>query len=439
MPSAPTVELQPLPAPISSEVSSAVTSGPVAYIMSRFPKLTETFVLYEALTLEGKGTRVEIYPLLREKTEVMHPEAEALVHRAHFRPFFSLEILQANLRRLARQPGAYLKALADLLRANWGSKNYFLGGLGIFPKSVLFAEMMERGGVRHIHAHFASHPAASAFIIHRLTGIPFSFTAHGSDLHMDRHMLREKVAEAAFVVAISRYNRNLILEECGGQHAEKVCVIHCGVDPAVFRPRRARLPEAGRPLRVLCTGTLHEVKGQQYLVEACRLLWERGIQVECRFIGGGPDRPMLEELIARSGLENAVFLLGNRTRLEVAAALAETDVVVAPSVPTADGRREGIPVALMEAMACGVPVVASDISGIPELVEHEQTGLLTEPRNPEALAAALARLSGTSTLRAQLGMAGRDKVLREFDLFANACELGRRMDQVARSSEGGLE
>lgn len=424
--------LEPQTLPLASPTENATdrATEPVAYIMSRFPKLTETFVLYEALALEQQGTRVEIYPLLRERTEVMHPEAAALVGRAHFQPFLSSEIIAANLRRLFRQPGAYLKALAEVIRANLGSKNYLLGGLGIFPKTVLFAETMEREGVRHIHAHFASHPAAAAFVIHRLTGIPFSFTAHGSDLHIDRHMLREKVAEAAFIVAISEYNRNLILEECGERYAEKVCIIHCGVDPAIFCPPAPRQADLDRPLQVLCTGTLHPVKGQQYLIEACHLLQQRGIRINCRFIGEGPDRPMLEELIRRYNLEETVSLLGRRTRTEVAAALSEADVVVAPSVPTPEGRREGIPVALMEAMASGLPVVASKISGIPELVVHEQTGLLTEAGNPESLAAALEQLSGTSTLRTQLGAAGREKVLREFDLFTNASELRRRIGQV---------
>ena len=110
--------------------------------------------------------------------------------------------------------------------ANWGSLNFFTGVIGIFPKTVLFAYQMRADNVQHVHAHFASHPAAAAFIIHRLAGIPYSFTAHGSDLHRDRHMLREKVAEAAFVAAISEYNRELIISECRGNFREKVNVVH---------------------------------------------------------------------------------------------------------------------------------------------------------------------------------------------------------------------
>ncbi len=214
----------------------------VAYIMSRFPKLTETFILYEMLAMEKEGVQVEVYPLLREQTEVMHPEAIPFVETAHFQPFFSLEILRANLHFLRRNPRAYLGTLWSVLSNNWGSYRFFTGVLGIFPKTVLFARQMELEDVNHVHAHFASHPAAAGFIIHRLTGIPYSFTAHGSDLHRDKHMLREKVAGSAFVAAISAYNKELIVAECQGKYRDKVAVIHCGVDTNVFQLRSEKTP-----------------------------------------------------------------------------------------------------------------------------------------------------------------------------------------------------
>ncbi len=283
---------------------------------------------------------------------------------------------------------------------------------------------MEADGVQHVHAHFANHPAAAAFIIHRLTGIPYSFTAHGSDLHMDRHMLREKVAEAAFVVPISNYNKELIVDECGEQYRDKIVVIHCGVDTLVFQPV-ARRSSTG-PLAILSIGTLHEVKGQAYLVEACRLLAERGVDFVCNFVGDGPDRQMLAAQIAKAGLSERVHLLGRRTREEIAGLLQNADVVVAPSVPTSSGKREGIPVVLMEAMGSGVAVVASGISGIPELVEHEASGLLTAPRDASSIADALERLEREPALRQRLGLAGREKVLHEFDLATNAAALAVR-------------
>jgi glycosyltransferase involved in cell wall biosynthesis len=406
----------------------------VAYMMSRFPRLTETFILYEILALEEMGIRVELYPLLREQVSIQQPEAAPLVERAHYQPFLSWPIVRAHARFLRRKPGVYFSTLWALLRGTWGSPNFFLGAVGIFPKTVYFAEMMEAVGIQHLHAHFANHPAAAAFVIRRLTGIPYSFTAHGSDLHVDRHMLREKVAEAALVVTISNYNRELIIKECGDQYRDKVAVVHCGVDTSVFQMRkRPPVDEIRSQFRILCIGTLHEVKGQTYLIEACRLLKERGIDVVCHLVGDGPDRKLLEQQIERAGLAGQVLLRGRQTRPQIAQLLADVDVTVAPSVPTKQGKREGIPVALMEAMGSGVPVVASHLSGIPELVADEHSGLLVQPRDAHGLAAALERLWREPDLRRRLGEAGRDTVAREFDLRTNAVTLSHLFRREDRS------
>lgn len=401
----------------------------VAYIMSRFPKLTETFILYEMLAMEKEGIQIEVYPLLREKTEVMHSEAVKFVEAAHFHPFISLPIIRANLHFLWRKPRAYLETLWTLLRTNWGSLRFFTGALGIFPKSVFFAYQMEAENINHVHAHFASHPAAAGFIIHRLAGISYSFTAHGSDLHRDRHMLYEKVAEAAFVAAISDYNKEVIITECQGNYRDKVKVIHCGVDTEVFRFRSKGTPyEKGKnPFMILCVGTLHEVKGQAYLIKACYKLQESGIDFVCHFVGDGPDKSVLTEFAAQAGLSEKMYFHGRQKQERIAQLLQDADVLVAPSVPTSDGRREGIPVVLIEAMSSGVPVVASNISGIPELVLDEGTGLLVPPRDVAALASALERYYRDPVLRRRLGCSGRETVASEFDLYRNATKLAQQI------------
>lgn len=399
----------------------------VAYIMSRFPKLTETFILYEMLAMQQQGIQVEVYPLLREYEDVMHPEAQQFVNIAHFQPFLSLPILKANLHFLLKKPFVYLKTLWDALRANFGSLNFFTGVIGIFPKSVLFAHQMQTDKVQHIHAHFASHPAAAGFIIHRLVGIPYSFTAHGSDLHRDRHMLSEKVAEASFVATISEYNKEIIISECEGKYSEKVNVVHCGVDTQVFQSRSHRTPyENGEnPFMILCVGTLHEVKGQAYLIAACRLLQERGFNFECHFVGEGPDKKSLIDLVGQANLSDKVQFHGRLTRDEIARLLLDADVLTTPSVRTRDGKREGIPVVLMEAMGSGVPVIASNLSGIPELVNHQLTGLLVPPRDSESLAKSLELYITNPELRYRLGRAGREKVVKEFDLNKNTAVLAQ--------------
>ena len=405
----------------------------VAYVVSRFPKLSETFVLFEILAVEQQGVPVEVYPLQREPAQTIHPEAQRLVERAHYAPLLSLAILRSQLHYLRRRPRTYLRTLFDLVRWNLGSARYLGGALAFFPKAVHFARRMGEDGVSHVHAHFASHPAAVAFVIHRLEGIPYSFTAHGSDLHRDRHMLRQKVAEARFVVPISEFNRRVILDACGDEHAAKLAVIHCGIDPEIFRPVPGRASEATGPLRLVCVGTLHEVKGQAVLIEACRLLAERGIAFRCDLVGDGPDRDALLRQARAAGLEGRIRFLGALTRAEVAARLRDSDVAVVPSVPTRDGRREGIPVALMEAAATGRPVVASRLSGIPEAIEDGAQGLLVQPGDARGLADAIAMLAADPPLRERLGAAARERMLREFDLTTNARLLAARFHRQAPS------
>jgi glycosyltransferase involved in cell wall biosynthesis len=238
--------------------------------------------------------------------------------------------------------------------------------------------------------------------------------------------LREKVAEAAFVVPISQYNRDVIELHCGASSRNRLNVIHCGVDTKVFSPSdRAHRKCDTDPLRILSVGTLHEVKGQTFLIEACRRLAERGVDFECHLVGDGPDRAALMDQIRKAGLERRVQLVGQKTRQEIVALLAEADVFVAPSVPSRSGRKEGIPVVLMEAMACGIAVVASDLSGIPELVVHQRSGLLTQPRDVNALANALERLARDDELRRELGQAARATVLEDFDQSKNAWRLSQ--------------
>jgi glycosyltransferase involved in cell wall biosynthesis len=403
--------------------------APIAYVMSRWPKLTETFILYEVLAVEGLGQRVELFPLLRHREPVSHPEALQLAARAHYQPFLSRAILASQLDAIRRRPRAYFGALASLVRGTLGSRNYLFGGLAIFPKVVHMAREMEALGIRHVHCHFSNHPAAAGFLIHRLTGIPYSFVAHGSDLHVDRHMLDRKVAAAAFVVAISRDNLEEIVEEVGDWARSRVEVIHCGVDTARLRPRPKPGP-AEAPFTILCIGTLHEVKGQHILVEACRLLRDRGLTLRCRLIGDGEDEDLLRERIDASGLGGVVSLDGRRTRDEVIAAIGDADLLVTPSVVARNGKREGIPVVLMEAMSCGLPVVASRLSGIPELVEHEIEGLLVPPGDAVALADAIERLHDDAALRARMGAAARRRIEQEFDLATNARTI---LDRIAAS------
>jgi len=394
----------------------------VAYVMSRFPKLTETFVLDEILELERRGVSVEVFPLWRERADVVHPEALPIVSRAHFTPTLDATILRDNARCLLRTPTLYLATLATLVRANLASPRFLLGALAIFPKACSFAERMRALEVQHVHAHFASHPAVAAFVVGRLAGIPWSFTAHGSDLHREQAMLREKVAEAKFAVAISEFNRRFILDRVGVAFADRIVVIHCGVDLA----RYAQHGTSPGILEIGCIGTLHAVKGQRFLLDACAELSGLGVEWRCHLIGDGPDRAALETRTRALGLQDRVIFHGSCERERVRELLARMAVVVAPSVPTADGRREGIPVVLMEAGACGLPLIASRLSGIPELVIDGETGLLVEPGDVQGLVSALARIAAEPEIRERLGAAVRKRLDADFSLARNVERLRLR-------------
>jgi glycosyltransferase involved in cell wall biosynthesis len=400
----------------------------VAYVMSRFPKLTETFVLDEILELERNGVTVEVFPLWRERADVIHDEARPVVERAHFTPTLDLSILIDNLRCLLNSPSLYLRTLATLVRANVRSARFLTAALAIFPKACSFALRMKALGVQHVHAHFASHPAAAAFIVGRIGGIPWSFTAHGSDLHREQAMLREKVEEARFVVAISEFNRRFILERLGQAFAAKIEVIHCGVDPKRYEHTRTH----SEALEIACIGTLHAVKGQRFLLDACAELSRQGVEWRCHLIGDGPDRKSLEAQADALGLGDRVLFHGSCEREVVRSLLAEMDVVAAPSVPTRDGRREGIPVVLMEAAACGLPLIASRLSGIPELVVDQICGLLVEPGDVEGLSAALIRIAAEPETRERLGAAARERMRADFSL-------GRNVERLREQIFAGIE
>ncbi|HEX8148582.1 MAG TPA: glycosyltransferase [Pyrinomonadaceae bacterium] len=406
----------------------------VAYIMSRFPLLTETFILREMLELERQGASLLVLPLLRARQAVRHAEVERLRAEVHYTPFVSPAIVAANLHFLLRSPARYLRLLWAVLRGNFGSANLFFGALGVFPKSVYFARLVRARGVGHVHAHFATHPALSALVVSELSGASFSFTAHAHDIFLHELMLAEKVRRARFVVSISEFNKRYILERARGVAADKIEVVRCGIEPERYDARRAPKGPDGGPLTALCVAALQPYKGIKHLVRACARVARRVPDFRCLVVGEGADRAELEALIGELNLRDTFRLLGARPQHEVAELLGRADLFVLPSVVAPSGQMEGVPVALMEAMATRLPVVSTRISGIPELVEDGVSGLLVEPADDEALADALVRLCEDAALRARLGASGREKVLAEFTLEENVARLRALFDEAARAA-----
>jgi colanic acid/amylovoran biosynthesis glycosyltransferase len=396
----------------------------VAFVVSRFPKITETFILYEILAMERLGLSVELFALRRERQAVVHPEAVAMTRRTHFHAFVSLDVLRANWHFLSRRPRAYLRTVTEALGGTVGSPKLFIGAVAFLPMAVFFAERMERSGVTHVHAHFATHPALVALIVHRLTGIPYSFTAHGSDLHVDRRMLDVKLEAAKFAVTCSEFNRRVMAQSAADQlSASKLHVIKYGVDLDLFYPPADE--RSHQVTEIICVASLEDVKGHKFLIEACRLLAESGVAFRLQLVGDGPQRSDLERRVAAAGLEQFTVFHGMRNRAAVADMLRAADIKVLASYPAPDGKREGMPNVLIEAMASGLPVVSTQLTGIPELVESGTTGYLVPPADPAALADALRALCLDPSLRLRMGSAGRRKAQQEFDRTTNALALAR--------------
>jgi colanic acid/amylovoran biosynthesis glycosyltransferase len=400
----------------------------IAYLMSRFPHLPETFILREMTELERQGWSISLYPLILQKQSVVHTEAQPWIPRAARLPYFSGPVLASNATTFFRQPLRYTATQARALSENLASPKFLTRALALWPKAVHAARLMKQAGVTHVHAHYATHPAFAAWVIHRLTGLSYSITVHAHDIFVEKAMLGLKLREAAFIAAISHFNREFLAREVGAWVREKTHIVHCGIVPGHYAPRRPP-PGPGETFEIITIGSLQPYKGQRYLLEACARLREQGLKFRCRIVGGGELRPELEAQLAELKLAGWVELLGPQPQEEVARLLPTAHCYVQPSIITPSGKMEGIPVSLMEAMSCGLPVVATELSGVPELVRPGETGTLVPPADARALAEALAQVQASPDESGRLAKAGRELVLREFDLRTNVTRLAELFER----------
>lgn len=389
----------------------------IAYVMSRFPLLSETFILREMIEMEKRGYEIALYPLICQTQPIVHEEAERWIPRARCIPFFSTAVLAENLRVLLTRPLRYIAMFLRIVWENRSSLDFLTKGIYLFPKAIYTAKRMASEGVEHIHAHYATHPALQAWIIHQLTGIPYSITIHSHDIYDCHAMLETKLKEAVFLAPISEFNVQYLENLLGGWVREKCRVVHCGIDPSKYAPMPR--PERGQTFHILQIGTMHWKKAQVHLIRAAALLRARGVPFQLSIIGDGEERPKIEAEIEKHNLNGCVKLLGAKPQQEVMNILPTADCYIQSSVS------EGIPVAIMEAMACELPVVATNITGIPELVLHGKTGLLTAPADIQGMADALQTLYENPAMRREMGKRGREWVLKEFTLTGNAEKLSR--------------
>ena len=393
----------------------------IAYVVSRFPVAPETFILRELNELDrDPRLELELLVLFPAKEPFVHPDAAPWVRRA--RRAGALRAAYALAWWLRHSPRAILVCAGRLARAYARRPALLVRALATVPLAAAHARDITAAGVSHVHAHFATYPAICAWICSRLTGVRYSFTAHAHDIFIDQSHLSALVLEAAFVVAISEFNR-AFLAPYGAGSVTPVHVVRCGVAPSAYSFRPREVPASGI-VRGLCVASLQEYKGHRVLLEALATGGELA-RVHIELVGTGPLEPELRALAGRLGLAERVRFLGMRSEVEVARLLDACDVFVLPSLVASSGQMDGIPVALMEALAAGIPVVATRLSGIPELVRDGITGLLAEPGDPAALAGALRRLLADPRGARDRAHAGRELVEREFDVRRSAELLGR--------------
>lgn len=397
----------------------------VAYVLLHFPYLTETFVAQEIHAIRAKGVTVKIVSLLKPGTGPTQPLSQALLPHTWYAPGPSSTALWlAQIYYLVKSPLLYLSLLLTLLRQPRPQQGFvlLLKRLMIFLKAVATAFYLKNSKIELLHAHFAWLPGAAAWIIARLLDLPFTVTMHAYDIYASNDLLPLVSREADQLVSISDYNRQQVAA-LGTRSSESISIVHCGVDLTKLEEPLARTNSAGQPIKIISVGSLVAKKGHTHLIEACRLLKQQDLDFFCSIIGAGSGEKALAEQIRKSGLENQVKLWGGRPHPEILQAYQEHDIFALAAVVTPGGDRDGIPVVLMEAGAMGLPLISTEVSGIPELVRHEQTGWVVPPGDARALADAIAKLAADPALRKRLGRNARALVQAEFDIEVNANRL----------------
>ena len=433
-------------APAQAALSAAVTTPPgslpsgtsVAYVMNGFPRLSETFIAHEIHQLEQAGLRLRLFVVKRENEDQVHPVGAAI--RAPLTYLSKATSLsgatlwgwlrenlptfgRAHAALAARHPLRYARTLASAIALTWRH----------WPRKVFIKEFLQAGeiaaalqqadDVQHLHGHFCHGVATITWFASRLTGIPFSFTAHAKDIYQAElnpgNLLERKLGAARFVATCTCANASVLR----ARHArpDEVHTIYHGLDTDYFSP--ASTGPADVPL-ILAVGRLVEKKGFDQLIAACALLRQAGLRFGCDIVGeNGSARDSLRAQIDGLGLAGTVRLRGAVTQDQLREIYRGARVFALPCQIMEDGDRDGFPNVLAEAMAMGVPVVSTAISGIPEMIGDGVHGLLVEPRDPHALADALRRVLTDTALHTRLARAARERICERFDSRRTTLEL----------------
>ena len=388
----------------------------LAVIVTEFPKSTETFIYRDLVKFIECGAEVRLYHIAPFRHgQPLHGFAEPLRTRVAPVGFLPLAPL---LRALVTRPLVLARSLFGVAWAYRRTPKIAAKSLALAPKALAIAADARRWGATHVHAEFAGHPATAAWLGRRMGGLPYSVSCRAHDIFRTQALLDVKLGEAAAVRTVSDFGRAFLRANVAGMAARDIHVIHSSVD--VHRIAPVEEVPSRAPFRILYVGALEPKKGVGHLLDALVLAGPRLGDWRCELIGHGPDAEALRARAASLGLDSRVGFLGAQPFEAVAQAYRTASVCVAPSVIGPDGRQEGIPNVMIEALAYQRPAITTAISGIPELIRDGDTGLLVQPGDAPALAAALLRVHADPQAALAMAKRGRAHVVAEFDLAANA-------------------
>jgi glycosyltransferase involved in cell wall biosynthesis len=383
----------------------------ILYLVSQYPTVSHSFVLREIRELRTLGLTIDVVsirnpdrPVAELTTEELH-EAE---HTYYVRSDTSKWPL-AHLRIFFSRPGAYLRGLFTAVRYSKWNLIQLARHLRFFAEAILVGDWAQVRGLRHLHTHFAS---LTAMLVQKVFGLALSITIHGSDEFIDPvgFCMAEKLEAAQLAIGISRYGCSQIMRFSNPRDWPKVKMARLGINLNDFPLSTETVAPAG--FQVICVGRLVPVKAYRFLIESITILKKAGRDVSLTIVGGGPELGSLQNLAAE--LRISVEFTGPLPNEAVRERLRRSHCFALASFA------EGVPVAVMEAMALGVPCVATRVTGVPELIEDGRDGLLVPPADSEALAAAIDRLILNPYLRTQFAENGRAKVAAEYNLKENA-------------------
>ncbi|MFN0057708.1 MAG: glycosyltransferase [Planctomycetota bacterium] len=405
----------------------------VAYILKRFPRLSETFILNELLALESQGVEASVFSLYYPDDGRFHGRLAQLRLTARY---LVQDKLEGYWTTIGQYPSEFTprisswQAAADFL-ARWKIPK----DLDLLLRAVQLSAELRQAGVEHVHAHFATVATHVAALVHLLTGIPFSFTAHAKDIFRDtvnRPLYSELVRLSAFNITVSDYNRAFLLEHMPGIDANKVIRLYNGIDLSYFDSVPGNVARGPAIPHIVSVGRLVPKKGFDHLLRALAMWKREGGRFTTTIVGDGEDRAALVELCRTLALESDVTFTGALPQEEVRRYYQTASVVALACVADEIGNQDALPTTLLESLACDVPVVSTRIAGVPEIVGLDG-GAVVEPADDAAFARALAE-----TARKRLGGefapgVRRARALRLFDLSVSAATLRSHFLQSARS------